>query len=79
MQYCALKKDKNVFSGWVDLYVSLKLHVVERKNLFILKDTFWSEVLSEKPTNMTGVIYKPLVSCYAKKKKIKHILLITIF
>lgn len=78
MKYCALKKDKNVFSGWVDLYVSLKLHVVERKNLFILKDTFWSEVLSEKPTNMTGVIYKPLVSFYAKKK-IKHILLITIF
>lgn len=77
MQYCALKKDKNVFSGWVDLYVSLKLHIVERKNLCILKDTFWSEVLSEKPTNMTVVIYKPLISFYAKK--FKHMILITIF
>lgn len=68
MRYCTLKRDKkNIFSSFVDLCVSLKLDVVERKNLCIVNlDTFLSEVYSEKQIAI-GVIKKILVSFYAKK------------
>lgn len=79
MRYCALKRDKkNIFSSFVDLCVSLKLDVVERKNLCIMNlDTFLSEVYSEKQIAI-GVIKKIIVSFYAKKM-FKHILTMSRF
>lgn len=72
MRYCALKREKNIFSSWVDLHMSSKFDV-ERKTFFYLELRYILVRSTFRKTAMLRVIDKPPVSLGTKNKIIMHI------